>query len=561
MGKVSIIVPAYNAEKTIGRCVESVLNQTYRDLELIVMDDGSKDGTAAILDEYAAQDARLRVVHKTNSGVSDTRNQGMDLATGDYLQFLDADDWAAPDATRLFVRAMEDNPTCDMVIADFYRVIDDKMDQKGNIEVEKLYTREEYADLMMKAPADFYYGVLWNKLFRRSIIEEFGMRMDVNLSWSEDFIFNMEYVLHVDQIYALKAPVYYYVKTEGSLASLSGSSLTNNIKMKLGILEYYRSFYKDICKPRDYYLRSPQIYGFLLNFARDGGVNSFAPEKRLGHDRSDVRFAPEMEYNAFAVSYQEDRMLENALKRFMKGNDLEEADAQILLYLKLAGGIATVPEVRNFTGLSQRALMASLQKLMRRKLIERVKAEPAVSEETEREIPFHPVRKLALMDAIRNGDHEQATRLYQEIDELEKPKDKDAGTEGKEGKAKITLPFLSGKSKGESAGKAAADPEPSEAEVSGKSVPGADEEEKDEKTPRIIAFTESSKPVQDALDRIFRDVEELELQDFTEEEKAQYAQLRRRAMFNVSRSLSEHVAKSTAAEGAAAIGKVTGSAE
>ena len=522
MGKVSIIVPAYNAEKTIGRCVESVLNQTYTDLELIVMDDGSRDSTGAILDAYAAKDARLRVVHKTNSGVSDTRNQGMDLATGDYLQFLDADDWAAPDATRLFVRAMEDNPTCDMVIADFYRVIDDKMDQKGNIEVERLYTREEYADQMMKAPADFYYGVLWNKLFRRSIIEEYGMRMDVNLSWSEDFIFNMEYVLHVDQIYVLKAPVYYYVKTEGSLASLTGSSFTNNMKMKLGILEYYRSFYKDICKPRDYYLRSPQIYSFLLNFARDGGVNSFAPEKRLGQDRSDVRFAPEMENNLFAVNYQEDRMLENALKRFMKGNDLEEADAQILLYLKLAGGIATVPEIRNYTGLTQRALMASVQKLVRRKILERVKAEPADAEQEERELPFHPVRRLALMDAIRTGNSGQAERLTQELSELESP----------------------------------------ERKASGKDSSGKDASEKDaeEKTPRILAFvrdSKESKMIQDALERIFRDVEELELAGFTDEEKAAYAALRRRALRNVTRSLSEHVAKSTAAEGAAAIGKIT----
>ena len=547
MGKVSIIVPAYNAEKTIGRCVESVLNQTYTDLELIVMDDGSRDSTPAILDEYAAKDSRLRVVHKTNSGVSDTRNQGMDLATGDYLQFLDADDWAAPDATRLFVRAMEDNPTCDMVIADFYRVIDDKMDQKGNIEVERLYTREEYADQMMKAPADFYYGVLWNKLFRRSIIEEYGMRMDVNLSWSEDFIFNMEYVLHVDQIYVLKAPVYYYVKTEGSLASLSGSSFANNMKMKLGILEYYRSFYKDICKPRDYYLRSPQIYSFLLNFARDGGVNSFAPEKRLGQDRADVRFAPEMETNLFAVNYQEDRMLENALKRFMKGNDLEEADAQILLYLKLAGGIATVPEIRNYTGLSQRALMASVQKLGRRKIVERVKAEPAVEEtEEERELPFHPVRRLALMDAIRTGNSGEAERLTQELSELESPERKASGKDasGAEGSGKDS-------SLKEVFGKAA-----------GKDSAGKDAQEKDaeEKTPRILAFVRDSKEsklIQDALERIFRDVQELELAGFTGEEKAAYAALRRRALRNVSRSLSEHVAKSTAAEGAAAIEKVT----
>ena len=495
MKKVSIIVPAYNAEKTIRRCVESVLNQTYRNFELIVLDDGSKDATGTILDEYAAKDTRIRVVHKANSGVSDTRNQGLDLAEGDYVQFLDADDWAAPDATRLFVRAMEDNPSCDMIIADFYRVIDDKADRKGNIEEERLYTREEYADLMMKAPADFYYGVLWNKFFRRSIIEESEMRMDVRISWSEDFIFNMEYVLHADKIYALKVPVYYYVKTAGSLSSLSGKSITETIKMKLGILEYYRSFYKDIRKPRDYYLRSPQIYAFLLNFARDGGVNPFAPEKRLGHDRSDVRFAPDMESNLFAINYQEDRMLENALKHFAKGNDLEESDAQVLLYLKLAGGIATLPEIRNYTGLGTRALTLSVQRLQRRKLVERVKTVPAAEEDAKE---------------------------YEDADGA----DAAAAAGGASSKGLFGKKAAAAKEDSADGGKAA-----------GKTAPkDADEE----KTPRIIAFSETSKPVQDALERIFRDAQEIELQDFTEEEKLLYEKLRRRAFCNMTRSLSGH---------------------
>ena len=508
MGKVSIIVPAYNAEKTIARCVESVLNQTYRNLELIVLNDGSNDATGAILDEYAAKDSRMRVVHKANSGVSDTRNQGLDLASGDYLQFLDADDWAAPDATRLFVRAMEDNPACDMVIADFYRVIDDRMEQKGNIEEERLYTREEYADLMRKAPADFYYGVLWNKFFRRSIIEEFGMRMDVKISWSEDFIFNMEYILHVNQIFALKVPVYYYVKTAGSLSSLSGNGITETIKMKLEILEYYRSFYKAISKPGDYYLRSPQIYAFLLNFARDGGVNPLAPEKKLGHDRTDVRFAPDMEGNLFAVNYQEDRMLENALKHFMKGNDLEESDAQVLLYLKLAGGIAAQPEISNYTGLSTRSLTASLQRLMRRKLVERVKTAAAIEKDTEGK------EDTDIKDAASRSA---------------------ASSKGLFGKR----------------GTASKEDVSDNAKVSTGKAASRDTDE--EKTPRIIALTQASGPIQDALERMFRDVEELELQDFTEDEKLLYAQLRRRASRNVSRSLSRYGAKPAAAGGTAAI--------
>lgn len=373
MAAVSIIVPAYNAQKTIGRCIESILNQTYTDFELLVMDDGSKDETPEIIDRYATKDARVIAVHKQNSGVSDTRNQALDRASGRYIQFLDADDWISPDATRLFVRAMEDNPTCDMVIADFYRVVGEKMSQKGDIEEEKLLTREEYADEMMRNPADFYYGVLWNKFFRRSIIEEYKLRMDVQLDWAEDFIFNMEYVLHTDHIYSLKAPVYYYVKTEGSLVAQGGASISRTVRMKLNVIEYYSSFYKDIYKEGGYLLRSPVIYSFLLNFAKDGGVNPVAPDRKLGQERINARFDEKMETNPFALNFYEDRLLENAMERLMKGYDLEEKDAQILLYLKLAGGTATLAEIRNFTGISARGLNGSLQKMGRRKLVEKVK--------------------------------------------------------------------------------------------------------------------------------------------------------------------------------------------
>ena len=103
--KVSIIVPVYNAEKSLARCVDSILNQEFRDFELILMDDGSKDRSGEICDGYARADARVVVVHKENTGVSDTRNQAIARARGTFLQFVDSDDWLTPDATKLMVRA------------------------------------------------------------------------------------------------------------------------------------------------------------------------------------------------------------------------------------------------------------------------------------------------------------------------------------------------------------------------------------------------------------------------------------------------------------------------
>ena len=168
---VSIIVPVYNAEKTIGRCIESILGQEYINFELLLMDDGSTDESGRICDSFAKNDTRIHVIHKENSGVSDTRNLALDLTQGKYLQFLDADDWITPNATRTFVEAAE-STNADMVICDFYRVVDKRVSQKGSIDEEGLLTQEEYASHMMENPADFYYGVLWNKFYRRDIIEQ-----------------------------------------------------------------------------------------------------------------------------------------------------------------------------------------------------------------------------------------------------------------------------------------------------------------------------------------------------------------------------------------------------
>ena len=240
MPVVSVIVPVYNAakpwkdEKTaLHRCIDSILSQDMTDLELILIDDGSKDDSPQILDAYEQADSRVRVLHKENSGVSDTRNKGIALAQGDYIQFVDADDWLDREAVKLMLRSMQENDA-DMVISDFYRVIGDRTSPKGDIENETVLYTSEYADYMMKNPADFYYGVLWNKLYKASLIREFNIEMDPEISWCEDFVFNLEYVSHCSRIAVLQVPVYYYVKTEGSLVN-SNINASSVVRMKLSI--------------------------------------------------------------------------------------------------------------------------------------------------------------------------------------------------------------------------------------------------------------------------------------------------------------------------------------
>ena len=205
---VSIIIPVYNAENFLARCVDSVLGQEYTDFELLLIDDGSKDKSGAMCDAYAASDSRVCVFHKENAGVSAARNQALSEARGTYIQFLDSDDWMTPDSTKLLVRAAEEND-CDLVIADFYRVVGERVSRKGDIEDEGVMSPEEFAAHMMESPADYYYGVLWNKLYRRSIIEAHDLRMNAEISWCEDFMFNLEYIRFAERITALRAPIYY----------------------------------------------------------------------------------------------------------------------------------------------------------------------------------------------------------------------------------------------------------------------------------------------------------------------------------------------------------------
>ena len=367
---VSMIVPVYNSEKTLSRCIDSILNQTYRDFELILLNDGSTDTSGEICDAYAKRDSRVRVVHKENTGVSDTRNRGIDLARGEYLQFLDSDDWITPDATALFVRTATEQQ-CDMVISQFYRVIGEHVSQKGAIDEDGLMDRSTYANHMMQKPADFYYGVLWNKFYKRSIITEHRLRMDQSISWCEDFMFNLEYVRHTQTIYAMKVPVYYYVKTKGSLVS-QGMSMKKMIRMKRTVFACYNDLYKDVLDEAEYEKRRIQIYRFLIEAAGDGEV---APlilpgSYRLGAERTSVSTAVQEGEGFFFDIYRERKLQERLFDAIALKNELQVADIKLLYYLSQPHENCTFQEMASMLNIPRRELSQAIQRLLAKEMIE-----------------------------------------------------------------------------------------------------------------------------------------------------------------------------------------------
>ena len=396
---VSIIVPVYNAENTLRRCIDSILDQEYTDFELLLVNDGSKDRSGGICDEYAARDPRIRVTHKENSGVSDTRNLALGQARGTYLQFLDSDDWITPDATSSLVRAAEARQ-CDLVISDFYRVIGERVSHKGDIDDDTVLSREEYAAHMMENPADFYYGVLWNKLYRRSIVEEHHLRMDPEISWCEDFMFNLEYIRYAETFYALQIPIYYYVKTKGSLATQS-MSISNTIKMKLTVFEYYHRFFKSVLDEEEYEKSRLKVYRFLLDAAGDGTVPpAIMPgSQKLGEERTHASPDALNGEGALCDAFRNRKLLEHYVETAALKNDLSLSDACVLLSLKqLEGTAVTRKELADFNDISRGSLSMALQRLSGKGLISVEEVRDADSPEKLLRIAFLPESKAVTAD-------------------------------------------------------------------------------------------------------------------------------------------------------------------
>lgn len=273
MPLVTLIIPIYNAERYLRRCLDSVAAQTFGDMEVLLMNDGSKDRSSAICREYEERDARFRTIDKENSGVSDTRNQGMQLARGKYLQFMDSDDWLTPDATQSLVEAAEKDQ-CDMVIADFYRVNGEHYVEKQHIRDEKVMNREAFAMEMANDPADFYYGVMWNKLYRREVVEQHGLCCDTSMNWCEDFVFNLSFIRYGERFRALQKPIYYYMKRKGSLVSTEAVSV-DAVKVKFELLERYKDLYQSMGLYEEHKLK---INAYILAIAKDGGVARINPK-------------------------------------------------------------------------------------------------------------------------------------------------------------------------------------------------------------------------------------------------------------------------------------------
>lgn len=205
---ISIIVPIYNAEQYLHRCIDSILAQSYTDFELLLIDDGSKDDSGAICDDYAAKDSRVRVFHKENGGVSSARNLGLDHAQGEYVTFCDADDYVSEDWLAAYSEAIARN--VDLAIQGYYAIDGDNTVEK-NLSLCQGNTIEAKRQLITSLMSQGMYGYLWVKLFRRAIIEEFAIRFDTQSTFREDEQFFSKCLEHTSSFIYTDRVGYYYI--------------------------------------------------------------------------------------------------------------------------------------------------------------------------------------------------------------------------------------------------------------------------------------------------------------------------------------------------------------
>lgn len=203
---VSVIVPIYKVEHYLSRCVDSILAQTYTNLEVILVDDGSPDNCPSICDEYAKKDSRVKVVHKKNGGLSSARNAGLDVANGKYISFIDSDDWVENCFIENLVNALE-SENADMSACKFCRTKGDVATREWFIEAVKVIKEEKFASIFLESS---YAGYACNKLFKSDIIKNNNLRFDEKIFNGEDFPFTTEYILYVNKVAYIEQDLYYY---------------------------------------------------------------------------------------------------------------------------------------------------------------------------------------------------------------------------------------------------------------------------------------------------------------------------------------------------------------
>ena len=215
--KLSIVVAVYNIEQYLHKCLESLLAQTYSNLEIILVDDGATDGSGTICDDYAEKDSRVHVIHKTNGGLSDARNVGIEAATGTYLAFVDGDDWVDTDMYMCMIQELERTQS-DIAVCRYRQIYRDATFDQSTGKVFVFEGKEALRAMLQEDEAIQIQNAAWNKLYRRAFL---GEQRFPKGKWYEDVVYTTKLLYKAHRVVYLDSAKYNYViDREGSIMNV-----------------------------------------------------------------------------------------------------------------------------------------------------------------------------------------------------------------------------------------------------------------------------------------------------------------------------------------------------
>lgn len=215
--RISIIVPVFNAENQLPKCIDSILAQSLSNFELLLIDDGSTDGSLEICEKYAEREKRIRVFHQENAGPSAARNKGIEHASGKYLTFIDADDFVEPNYLQGFFK-LEKDPEAAVVIQGYIRESRNGLFRKENLP-EEIFQTHQFSNLFLSVFLIRKWPFVWAKLFDKNIIDKHKVLFDKEINFGEDLIFFLNYVKFASKIITINENLYHYKFLPNSLTS------------------------------------------------------------------------------------------------------------------------------------------------------------------------------------------------------------------------------------------------------------------------------------------------------------------------------------------------------
>lgn len=244
--KISIIVPVYNAEKTLAKCVNSIINQSYNNIEIILINDGSRDSSLEVIKTLYANDHRIKYINQQNSGVSNARNNGLKKAVGDYVVFVDSDDYIGENFIENYIKLLDRNPNA-LIYQSFTSEYLDR--NKKEVLPDKIYQDDGILDAIMLLEEKRCLGGACNKIFRMNIIKNYNIFFNESFSYGEDKIFTLDYLKHISTIVLSSHTDYYYNRKHNG--SLSQKYHKSSELLHFCELEYvgFRNLQHNVVKP------------------------------------------------------------------------------------------------------------------------------------------------------------------------------------------------------------------------------------------------------------------------------------------------------------------------